>query len=136
VRIILKIPAPKTYVWSSRATKNAVGAEYIIMEKVAGVPLSQKWNKMTADDKESLIEEVVNFESAFASAKFSAIGRLYYEHDLKPGEYVKQNISSGESGEFSVGPSTDRKTFDDGRGAVAFDRGPCIYIYSFLVSSA
>ncbi|KAB8266313.1 hypothetical protein BDV32DRAFT_134276 [Aspergillus pseudonomiae] len=37
VRNTLGIPVPKVLAWSSKAKKNLVGAEYIIMEKVLGV---------------------------------------------------------------------------------------------------
>ncbi|KMU87576.1 hypothetical protein CIHG_05969 [Coccidioides immitis H538.4] len=40
LRNTLHLPVPKVHAWSSRASDNAVGAEYIIMEKQAGTMLS------------------------------------------------------------------------------------------------
>ncbi|CAG8891147.1 unnamed protein product [Penicillium egyptiacum] len=39
-RNVLNLPFPRVYAWSSRALENPLGAEYILMEKQAGVVLS------------------------------------------------------------------------------------------------
>lgn len=40
-RTVLSTPTPKVLAWDSRAERNAVGAEYIIMEEVEDVSFSQ-----------------------------------------------------------------------------------------------
>ena len=42
----MNTPTPKVYAWSSRACDSAIGAEYIIMEKMPGVPLTKVPTKM------------------------------------------------------------------------------------------
>ncbi|KUL89585.1 hypothetical protein ZTR_04373 [Talaromyces verruculosus] len=46
VRTQLHIPAPEVFDWCSKAANTAVGAEFIIMEKVPGIQLSQVWDQM------------------------------------------------------------------------------------------
>ena len=131
VRNRLKVPAPKVYVWSSRPTENSDGAEYIITEKVLGVRLSKKWADLKGQDQQRVIEQVIGFETALSSATFKKFGSLYFSASLISDKVIHENTihcnNDGEKtdgGRFSVGPSTDRKSFDDGRGAVNFDRGP------------
>lgn len=45
-RRVLDTPAPRVYAWNSNAQSHSVRAEYIIMEKAQGVPLSQVWDAM------------------------------------------------------------------------------------------
>ncbi|KAF9249028.1 hypothetical protein DTO013E5_8541 [Penicillium roqueforti] len=51
VRNILGTPAPCVLAWSSKAGENAVGAEYIIMEKVGRIQLGHAWDKMGIEDR-------------------------------------------------------------------------------------
>ncbi|EZF29949.1 hypothetical protein H101_06405 [Trichophyton interdigitale H6] len=43
MRTVLKTPTPRVYAWSSKVddSRNSVGVEFIIMEKIAGVPLGE-----------------------------------------------------------------------------------------------
>ncbi|KAF2845595.1 hypothetical protein T440DRAFT_502337 [Plenodomus tracheiphilus IPT5] len=95
----LKIPIPKVLSYNTDAVANAVGAEYIIMEKCPGIELTRFWDQMTGTDK-------VN------------VGSLYYAKDIP-------DIKDTEVDEtFSVGPTTIRTWFDDKRGIIAVPRGP------------
>ena len=60
------LPAPKVLAWSSKTT-GSVGAEFIIMEKVNGIELSQKWPELSGGDKYSLIQAVIGFEQMLTS---------------------------------------------------------------------
>src|SRR5207248_5936347 len=125
-----KLPVPKVYAWSSRATENPVGAEYIVMEKVGGVELSKKWPSMSVDSQQKTIETVIDFEKAFASMSFSSLGSLYYTTDITKEQAAKGFLYVDGQGEkinchrFAIGPTTERNFFDDGRGTAEFDRGP------------
>ncbi|WEW58795.1 hypothetical protein PRK78_004263 [Emydomyces testavorans] len=51
MRNVLKTPAPEVYAWNSRVdSENAVGAEYIIMEKLDGIPLGRVWPSLLPPD--------------------------------------------------------------------------------------
>lgn len=116
--------------WSSTAI-NSVGAEYIIMEKANGIELSRKWPEMSGADKYLLTQAVVGFEQVLTSASFGMIGSLYYAEDAigstREGVlYVSEGEGDVRNSEFAVGPITSRQFFDDGRGAMEVDRGPCM----------
>ncbi|KNG89207.1 hypothetical protein ANOM_002539 [Aspergillus nomiae NRRL 13137] len=75
-RKILDTPAPRVYAWNSQARSHPIGAEFIIMEKIEGVPLSQVWSTMTLPQK------------------LQHYGSLYYTRDMQPptgNYYVKDD---------------------------------------------
>lgn len=100
------------------------------MEEARGVPLSHKWPTLHGEDKLNFIEKIVEIETTLASASFREIGSLYYTRDLeRPARkdvlYTDTNARPIVNAQFSIGPTTDRKSFDDDRASVDFDRGPC-----------
>ncbi|KAJ5584255.1 Aminoglycoside phosphotransferase [Penicillium hispanicum] len=71
VRRNTSIPVPAVLSWSSDSS-NTVGAEYILMEKAAGVPLFQRWGEMTEYAKLQLI-----IDQNRAAIRFPSYGGLY-----------------------------------------------------------
>lgn len=67
------IPVPRVFSWSSDAS-NPVGAEYIVMEKAAGVPLFERWGKMAQIEKMELIKNLTQLEAQLAAISFPAYG--------------------------------------------------------------
>lgn len=101
------------------------------MEEARGVPLSHKWPNLHEDDKLKLIEKVVEFETTLASTSFREFGSLYYTKDLehparKDVLYTNATGRSIVNAQFSIGPTIDRKSLDNDRANVDFDRGPCV----------
>lgn len=82
VRRHTSIPVPRVLSWSSDGS-NTVGAEYIIMEKAAGVPLFQRWGSMTEFDKLQLIKNLTKLEAQLSAIQFPAYGGLYLRTDIK-----------------------------------------------------
>ncbi|GAQ04126.1 hypothetical protein ALT_1447 [Aspergillus lentulus] len=112
-RKILNTPAPCVYAWNSQAKSQPVGAEFIIMEKVKGVPLSQ---------------------TQWLSASFSHYGSLYYAGDVQPpvgNHYVKDGKAVRDS-EFAIGPATGRDWVDAGRSDLIIERGPWDSLTQYL----
>ncbi|KAF2423572.1 phosphotransferase enzyme family protein [Tothia fuscella] len=134
VRNTLKAPVPKVFKYECRSS-NPVGAEFIIMEKVAGVQLGQLWSKMELVDKMRLRLDLSRLQSLWLSLKFNGYGALYYSRDLEnPHRSVLYTQSSGEpisDRNFTIGPVTGRQWFDEGRGNLLLDRGPwkCVQNY-------
>ena len=100
------------------------------MEEARGVPLSHNWPTLHGDEKLSLIENIVEIETTLASTSFREIGSLYYTRDLEhpARKDVLYTDTTGRpivNAHFSIGPTTDRKSFDNDRANVDFDRGPC-----------
>ncbi|PYI14738.1 hypothetical protein BO99DRAFT_484989 [Aspergillus violaceofuscus CBS 115571] len=109
-RKFLDTPAPRVYTWNSRANSNPVGAEFIIMEKIKGVPLFQVWSTMTLPQKLQL------------SVLFLHYGSLYYTEDTQPpagNHFVKDSQAVRNSG-FAISPATGRDWCDAGRSDLDF----------------
>lgn len=68
--------------WSSN-TENPVGAEYIFLGKIDGVPLSDKWYSASDIDRYKIIECIVEMEKELAVLHFPAYGSPYIR-DSRP----------------------------------------------------
>ncbi|EFE38458.1 hypothetical protein TRV_06882 [Trichophyton verrucosum HKI 0517] len=126
VRNILGTPAPKVLGWSS-GTDNPVGAEYIIMEKIPGVQLETLWNKLDVEMKVNIVKEIAGYQRGWTLTSFPQYGSIYYKEDIPNATSLTYTNKNGEQvtdDRFTVGPSTSRQHFDDGRASVKFDRGP------------
>ncbi|KAJ5975041.1 hypothetical protein N7481_008748 [Penicillium waksmanii] len=63
-------------VYGLECDEEKLGAEYILMEKMKGVPLTQKWGSMSSLDQMKIIDQVVEMEKELANLKFPAYGSL------------------------------------------------------------
>lgn len=130
VRDVLGTPVPKVFAWNSKAQDNPVGAEYIIMEKLPGIPLDQAWAQMDIRDRFTIVKAIARYQKAWMSVSFTKYGSLYYaedldEHTQQSPLFVNQHNVEVSDPKFAVGPSTGRGFVDEGRMDVDFDRGPC-----------
>ncbi|KAH8724357.1 kinase-like domain-containing protein [Phaeosphaeriaceae sp. PMI808] len=128
-RNVLKTPVPRVLAWSSKATENPIGAEYIIMEKAQGIELERVWPSMIIQDRLDLVKNIASFQKAWTSISFRKFGALYYAKDLQQAVvneplYVDANGVDIIDAKFAVGPSTGRESIDNRRANVNFDRGP------------
>ncbi|PLN85569.1 kinase-like domain-containing protein, partial [Aspergillus taichungensis] len=133
-RKVLDTPAPRVYTWNSQAGSHPVGAEFIIMDKVEGVPLSQVWDTMTLPQKLQVLLAVTHLQKQWLSVSFSHYGGLYYKKDvqsLKGSYYVKDGESVKDS-EFTIGPATSRDWFDAGRSVLDVEKGPWTSLIQYL----
>lgn len=110
------IPVPKVYAWDSDAN-NAVGAEYILMERIPGITLSTIWNMLSLDEKKRIASQVVDIELQLFSTSLDQIGSLYMDH--KDHTYY-------------VGPIVIDPFFEGGRASMDLDRGPWKTTRDFL----
>ncbi|OJJ51377.1 hypothetical protein ASPZODRAFT_127446 [Penicilliopsis zonata CBS 506.65] len=106
IRTRTTIPVPKVLAWSSDTT-NAVGAEYIVMERVPGIQIFKKWDEMGESNRISLIKRLTQWEHELSEIQFPAYGNLYYKSSLSDSETVPLDSSIDPEGEFCVGPSCD-----------------------------
>ncbi|OBT41089.1 hypothetical protein VE00_09345 [Pseudogymnoascus sp. WSF 3629] len=102
------IPVPNVHSWSSDIL-NPVGAEYMVMEKAGGVPLFQRWDKMTQLSKLELIRGLTKLENQLASIRFPAYGSLYLRDSCPDlDRYHALDAAEVSSGSYCVGPSCER----------------------------
>lgn len=129
-RKVLGTPAPRVYSWNSRAESHPVGAEFIIMDKVLGVPLSHVWGNMKLPQKLQVLIAMTRLQKQWLSISFSHYGSLYYAEDAQlavaaASHYVKDGKAVKDS-EFTIGPTTARDWFDGGRSIIDTEKGPCM----------
>ena len=91
--------------------------------------MSHKWPTLYGDEKLNLIKKIVEIETTLASTSFREFGSLYYTRDLEhPARkdilYTNTTRRPVVNAQFSIGPTTDRKVFNNDRINVDFDRGP------------
>ncbi|KDQ11506.1 hypothetical protein BOTBODRAFT_135803 [Botryobasidium botryosum FD-172 SS1] len=125
----LHLPVPKVLAWSSRLVGNPVGAEYIIMEYMPGVPLEQRWLGMTGDEAISLIENVVRMEKRYTEFQFSQIGSLYFKEDVDPELQGRRLYANGApddeaSEKYRIGPTLQWDFWREEWLTMNVDRGP------------
>lgn len=130
MRNTLHLPVPEVYAWSSKASENAVGAEYIIMEKQPGIVLSDVWGEITGKQKARVVQQIAEIEITLASAKFTKYEAIYYKQDLPASDnniplYINNTGDEVLSSDFGIGPTNHRSFFDFGKGQLDIDRGPC-----------
>ncbi|KAJ5203019.1 hypothetical protein N7449_005098 [Penicillium cf. viridicatum] len=130
IRKHTSIPVPRVLAWSSN-NSNAVGAEYIIMEKAAGVPLFQVWGSMTEFDQLQLIRNLTQIEAQLSAIHFPAYGGLYLRTDI---EQPNKPLDNELDPSFCIGPSCDRGYNPD--PSLDFDKGPWYSISTLGVSIA
>ncbi|GAT24392.1 phosphotransferase enzyme family protein [Aspergillus luchuensis] len=70
-RNVLETPVPRVYTWNSHAQSHPVGAEFIIMEKAAGVPLSHVWETLKLPQKLQVLLAMISLQKKWLSVSFS-----------------------------------------------------------------
>ncbi|KAL3474616.1 kinase-like domain-containing protein [Aspergillus californicus] len=119
------IPVPKVLTYSPDPT-NPVGAEYIILEKMDGTPLSAQWFSMDNKARVKIMKQIVQLESRFMALRFPASGSLYYRRDLIN---LQSSISLRGQAEprpddMVVGPTAQHGWWYKDRALLDVDRGP------------
>ncbi|KAM5445163.1 hypothetical protein MaudCBS49596_007799 [Microsporum audouinii] len=130
-RNVLQTPVPQVYAWNSRVNEaNRVGAEYIIMEKLPGIPLGAKWGSFDPPDKLKVFLQIFKYQKRWTAVKFSQFGSLYYSGDLAgrplPGNslYIDGNNQPVKDSRFAVGPTVGRDWLHDRKENLQCDKGP------------
>ncbi|PYH38993.1 phosphotransferase family protein [Aspergillus neoniger CBS 115656] len=114
---VLETPVPRVYTWNSNAQSHPVGAEFIIMEKAAGVPLSHVWETLKLPQKLQVLLAMIRLQKKWLSVSFSHYGSLHPLHQER---------------QFAIGPTTGRDWCDASRSLLDIDRGPWPDIQQFL----
>ncbi|CZT02790.1 uncharacterized protein RCO7_05938 [Rhynchosporium graminicola] len=125
------VPVPKVLGYSA-TSQNAVGAEYMIMEKVNGRDLGDIWYDLSEKERLKVVVQVARLESVLFSIPLPACGSVYYKHDLESNAEAV-TISAGEgdgedasgiAGQLCIGPDVAQKWWYDKRDQLPVPRGP------------
>ncbi|DAA78638.1 TPA_exp: Uncharacterized protein A8136_2423 [Trichophyton benhamiae CBS 112371] len=125
----LQTPAPRVYAWnaSTDTKNNPVGAEYIVMEKIPGVQLSEIWWNLKLKQKLKVFAQIARYMRRWTSVNFSQIGSLYYTENIPTASNEPLYFENGHATfnpRFTVGPSTNREWSDAGRDGLKCNSGP------------
>jgi hypothetical protein len=123
------LPVPEVYGYSP-VPDNAAETEYIFMEFIKGISLSDIWFELGEKDIISVLHQLTELESKMMSISFPAGGSLYYTEDL---EKVASPGIPLEDKRFSVGPDTRIALWYGRRSQLGVDRGPCKSLPLFLL---
>lgn len=115
---------------------NPVGAEYIIEEKVEGIPLGSLWYQWKIESRLDLVAQLVDFETKLNSITFPKHGCIYYRKELegrntRAYDLGAKSLLSGDCTkkdkleEFAFGPLTEARLWEGERATMKLDRGPC-----------
>ena len=131
------VPVPRVYAWSSDGG-NAVGSEYVIMEKAPGQPLESRWFSLTQKERVRLVTSFVEIERKMFSFALGSYGSLYYKgrlpSHLQAGLYGPEMLDeSGDASRFCIGPATDYMFWRGKRAQLDLNRGPCQSFFSSLL---
>ncbi|KZT25833.1 phosphotransferase family protein [Neolentinus lepideus HHB14362 ss-1] len=120
----LGIPTPAILDWSSQAEQNPAEAEYIIMEKAAGVELSKVWPNLSETQKNQVILKWVELEKSLMISSSGGHGSLYHRADLEPGRARDLYVNGVREPDLVIGPCIDRRFWTGERLNMELDRGP------------
>ncbi len=110
VRWFTNIPVPEIYAFDS-STKNKLGLEWILMERIMGSPISESWTNIDYNGKLDLTRLVADWNKQLSSIKSNKIGGLYMH-------FTKRHL------QFYVGRSVHTLLRQDGRLLYNVYRGP------------
>ncbi|KAL9104654.1 MAG: hypothetical protein Q9163_000397 [Psora crenata] len=132
------IPVPRVYAWSSEGD-NAVGSEYIIMEKAPGQPLESRWFSLTQKERVRLVTSFVEIERKMFSFTLGCYGSLYYKgrlpSHLQADLYGPETLDeSGDTSRFCIGPTTDYMFWRGRHAQLDLNRGPWSDQHEYLRS--
>ncbi|KAF9476327.1 hypothetical protein BDN70DRAFT_882575 [Pholiota conissans] len=149
-REVLDIPTPRVFAWNGHADRNSVGVEYIIMERMQGVGLLERWLDVSGKEAVPIFDDAIKLETAFEAAPFASIGSLYFKEDVSselqsmplftendPSQRdspISQKLSWA-SKKYRIGPITDRQWWRGERLGMNTYRGPWPDFSSFLLGA-
>lgn len=104
---------------------NPVESEYIIMEKAPGVLLSDVWYQLERNEKNAIIQQLVDLQVLLASKSVSAHGCLFYRENIPQNLACSLEEAKDLDPRFTVGPLVHPALWEDGRSNLDVWKGPC-----------
>jgi hypothetical protein len=123
------VPVPKVLAYSPDRA-NPVGAEYTLLEKIEGTPLSNQWFSMDNKTRVKIMRQIIDIEKRFMSIEFPANGSLYYRRDLGNSQFAISLPGQSEeptANHIVIGPTAQHEWWYQERALLDVDRGPCIF---------
>jgi len=105
LRANTSIPVPRVFAWDS-SPDNETRFEWILMEKIAGVPLVDVWRNIEWERKLVLIESLAGLVNQLGNHKSDRIGSLYFKSALTGYDDDLEEERAGEGTPEKQGPKS------------------------------
>ncbi|KAH8930233.1 hypothetical protein BT69DRAFT_1235122 [Atractiella rhizophila] len=126
VRNELSIPCPEVFAWSARADATPVGSEFILMEKVQGVPLYKRWAHIEKGQVVAFLNDLRAIEKKFETTHLSSHGSIYFKNDL-PVDLQSSRFypeETEDSSKYTIGPIAHHLWWRHDYADLKVSRGP------------
>ncbi|EME39385.1 hypothetical protein DOTSEDRAFT_91755 [Dothistroma septosporum NZE10] len=117
------LPVPKVLEYSADS-HNSVGIEYLLLEKLPGRPLGDRWFSLENKVVVKVVKQIVDLEQQYVSLRLPASGSLYHAKDLGEHETSVPLPGSTEDTDIVVGPIASYAWEYRERARLGVDRGP------------
>jgi hypothetical protein len=120
------IPVPEVYAYCAHAD-NPVGSEYILLEKVSGIPVADRWTDLTDKEIRRLAVSVSELERKLFALNLGAIGSVYYKKDVPQSQQLPlyaDSTAGDEAETFCIGPIANHMFWYGQKASLELDRGP------------
>ncbi|OAL73138.1 hypothetical protein A7D00_2911 [Trichophyton violaceum] len=117
------LPVPRVLGYSA-SNSNSVGVEYLLLEKIDGSPLGDRWFTIGNKTRAEIMKQIVAVETRFMSITFPASGSLYYRKDLTSSEPNVLLPEQTTADDIAVGPIAQYEWWYKERASLNVDRGP------------
>lgn len=110
------VPVPEVFAFDDSAD-NDIGFEWILMERMPGVPAYKRWRTMTTSQKVTLVQRIAEFQAQIFRHEFSMIGTLEPGHDSsnsneQPGEMVSIMFFTDSHFNYDISRGPFRTSYD------------------------
>jgi aminoglycoside phosphotransferase len=113
------IRVPEVYHYGSNK-ENLVGQEFIIMEKLPGISLSDVWDDYNINEKKKILLQVIEIQCILKNQKFSKIGGIFYDNNIR---------------DFIIGQAVETAFFCEKRSELNIKRGPFDNTYDYIIAA-
>ncbi|KAH9873194.1 hypothetical protein J1614_005592 [Plenodomus biglobosus] len=103
------IPTPRILGYG--IDENAIGSEYILMEKLPGRPIGDAWFDLSEQQRLQVLHDIVELEAKLFNIQLPASGSIYYAHDLQTSTPMVSIPAMDRR--FCVGPYTGLRWWHD-----------------------
>ncbi len=130
VQEIVGKPTPRVLAWSDTLeSRAAVGSDFILMERINGISLEDRWLNTFDAEIGTVLKELVFLDARLHQRTFLQIGSLFFKEDVSPELqnrllYMKKEHNTEPAAEkYRIGPVVDKQYWFN--EPIEGDRGPC-----------
>ena len=117
IRHFTSIPVPTIYAYDS-STANPLGLEWMLMEKIEGKELGDRWLDMDNEDHKRVVHQVAQWMDEMSKLQSDQIGGVYLR-------WTDSEL------EFFIGPSVDLRFVRNRRRSYRVNRGPFNSVWDY-----